>query len=225
MIGIILNNEIKLFGSIPKTWNNILNYHLADAQVHYDDGFRDVVQPTYNTETQRKGGIYFDEVNDYFTYEVIDKTIEEIQAEILANSEAQKEVLIQEKLKVQVENEVQALPDTEALNNQGLYPTWTHPFYYTLDFKCQHFNAENELVLYKCVQAHESQENWQPKDVPALFVRIAQEGEILDWVQPQGSHDAYQTGDKVNHNGQVWISVVDDNIWEPSVYGWEIYTG
>ena len=85
-----------------------------------------------------------------------------------------------------------------------------------LDFKCQHFNADNELVLYKCVQAHESQDNWQPKDVPALFIRVAEEGQILDWVQPLGTHDAYQTGDKVNHNGQVWISIVDNNMG-PSV--------
>ena len=67
MKGNIIDGVIKLFGSIPKTWDNILNYHLADAQVHYNDGFRDVVEPTYNTETQRKGSIYFDEVNDYFT--------------------------------------------------------------------------------------------------------------------------------------------------------------
>jgi hypothetical protein len=27
--------------------------------------------------------------------------------------------------------------------------------------------------------------------------------------------------DKVKHNGYIWISVVDNNSWEPGVYGWE----
>lgn len=44
-----------------------------------------------------------------------------------------------------------------------------------------------------------------------------------DWVQPQGSHDAYSTGDIVSHNGKLWISTADANVWEPGVYGWEEY--
>ena len=42
------------------------------------------------------------------------------------------------------------------------------------------------------------------------------------WVEPTGAHDAYQIGDRVTHNGQVWVSVVADNVWEPGVYGWEV---
>lgn len=30
------------------------------------------------------------------------------------------------------------------------------------------------------------------------------------------------TGDKVTHNGVTYISTIDNNIWEPGVYGWEI---
>ena len=26
-------------------------------------------------------------------------------------------------------------------------------------------------------------------------------------------------GDKVTHNGATWISTVDNNVWEPGVYG------
>jgi C-terminal processing protease CtpA/Prc len=29
-----------------------------------------------------------------------------------------------------------------------------------------------------------------------------------------------QIGDKVTHNGKVWESIVDNNSWEPGVYGW-----
>ena len=41
-----------------------------------------------------------------------------------------------------------------------------------------------------------------------------------EWVQPTGAHDAYNTGDKVTHNGVKYISDVDANVWEPGVYGW-----
>jgi hypothetical protein len=27
-------------------------------------------------------------------------------------------------------------------------------------------------------------------------------------------------GAKVSHNGKHWISDVDNNVWEPGVYGW-----
>jgi len=75
--------------------------------------------------------------------------------------------------------------------------------------------------LYRCVQAHTSQGGWEPPDTPALWVRTAPEGEIPEWSQPGGAHDAYKTGDKVTHDGKTWVSSVDDNVWEPGVYGWD----
>lgn len=45
--------------------------------------------------------------------------------------------------------------------------------------------------------------------------------EYPEWVQPTGAHDAYSIGDKVTHNGKQWVSTVDNNVWEPGVYGWE----
>lgn len=35
------------------------------------------------------------------------------------------------------------------------------------------------------------------------------------WVQPEGAHDAYASGDVVTHNGSTWSSTVDGNVWEP----------
>ena len=40
------------------------------------------------------------------------------------------------------------------------------------------------------------------------------------WVAPTGAHDAYQTGDRVTHQGQTWESTIDANVWEPGVHGW-----
>lgn len=76
--------------------------------------------------------------------------------------------------------------------------------------------------LYRCVQAHTSQADWTPDTAASLWVRIADPAEEWpEWSQPVGAHDAYQTGDKVSHGGQHWISTVDNNVWAPGVYGWE----
>ena len=50
--------------------------------------------------------------------------------------------------------------------------------------------------------------------------------EYPDWVQPTGAHDAYNTGDIVKYNGQLYISKMDGNVWAPEAYpaGWELYT-
>lgn len=40
------------------------------------------------------------------------------------------------------------------------------------------------------------------------------------WTQPTGAHDAYIAGERVTHNGTVWISLTDANVWEPGVSGW-----
>lgn len=47
--------------------------------------------------------------------------------------------------------------------------------------------------------------------------------EYDEWTQPAGGHDAYQTGDIVMYNEQLWISTADANVWEPGVFGWEVY--
>jgi len=74
--------------------------------------------------------------------------------------------------------------------------------------------------LYRVAQRHTSQPDWRPASVPALFVEIAKPGEIDDWKQPTGAHDAYSKGDKVKYGGYVWTSDIDGNIWEPGVHGW-----
>lgn len=73
--------------------------------------------------------------------------------------------------------------------------------------------------IYRVIQSHTTQDDWTPDKVPALFVKISLE-EYPEWVQPTGAHDAYMKGAKVSHNSKHWISDVDNNIWEPGVYGW-----
>ena len=75
--------------------------------------------------------------------------------------------------------------------------------------------------LYKCVQAHRSQTGWETENTPALWTKIGDPTEEYpEWSQPLGAHDAYPLGAKVSHNGKKWVSDVDNNVWEPGVYGW-----
>lgn len=78
-------------------------------------------------------------------------------------------------------------------------------------------------LLYEVIQAHTTQDGWEPPNVPALFKRVWTE-EYPEWVQPTGAHDAYAKGAKVSHNGKKWVSTADANVWEPGVYGWDEVT-
>ena len=60
---------------------------------------------------------------------------------------------------------------------------------------------------------------WTPDVTPALWKEVSVD-EFPEWVQPTGVQDAYKLGDKVSHNNLHWISDVDNNVWEPSVFGW-----
>ena len=109
------------------------------------------------------------------------------------------------------------LSDEDALTAVELFPSWEVGKSY----------SQNDRVLfggklYKVNQSHTSQADWSPEATPALFSEVAKEGEILPWKQPQGAHDAYNTGDKVTHNGKTWVCTSDANVYEPGVYGWEV---
>ena len=106
MIAINLNGEIKTFATIPNEWKNTdgtktLGYNYLDTSIHYIDGFRDVVDVVFNPDTQYKGGLIYDTVNNVYTYEVIDYTVE----------------VVAERLVVKEDNEDKS--DIEVLINRG----------------------------------------------------------------------------------------------------------
>lgn len=107
-----------------------------------------------------------------------------------------------------------SLPDETALTGVELFPPWHNGKSYATGDRVQY-----EGTLYKCVQTHTAQANWQPSTTPSLWTAVSLD-EYPEWVQPTGAQDAYQTGDKVSHNGKRWTSDVDNNTWEPGVYGW-----
>ena len=75
--------------------------------------------------------------------------------------------------------------------------------------------------LYRCLQAHTSQADWEPDAAASLWVNVSDPAEEWpEWSQPVGAHDAYAMGDKVSHGGKHWTSTAAANVWEPGVYGW-----
>lgn len=68
-------------------------------------------------------------------------------------------------------------------------------------------------------------QNTKPSETPSMWTQIGNpQEEYPEWYQPIGAHDAYSMGDKVSHNGKHWKSTVNNNVWEPGVYGWEEVT-
>ena len=76
-------------------------------------------------------------------------------------------------------------------------------------------------ILYRCVQAHKSQEGWEPAAAASLWSVTSDPAEEWpEWSQPIGAHDAYGAGAKVSHSKKHWVSDTDGNVWEPGMYGW-----
>ena len=106
--------------------------------------------------------------------------------------------------------------DNTALRMMEFYPEWAAGVDYATGYKVQHGGR-----LWRCLQAHTSQAEWEPENAPSLWAKvlIPDETVIPEWEQPD-STNAYAKGDKVMHNEKIWVSDVDGNVWEPGVYGW-----
>nr|WP_316624556.1 carbohydrate-binding protein [uncultured Ruminococcus sp.] len=109
------------------------------------------------------------------------------------------------------------MSDEQAVDNKVLFPEWNgNGVQYTAGDRVLYMDR-----LYVVLQNHTSQSDWTPSAAVSLFalVLIPDPEVIPDWVQPE-STNPYMKGDKVKHLDKIWISDVDNNVWEPSVYGW-----
>lgn len=106
--------------------------------------------------------------------------------------------------------------DEVALQSSLLYPKWKSGKSYVTGYRLNY-----EGILYKVLQDHTSQDDWTPDVASSLFTKvlIPDENVVPEWEQPD-STNPYAKGDKVTHNGKTWVSDVDNNVWEPGVYGW-----
>lgn len=124
-------------------------------------------------------------------------------------------------LRRMIEKVAENLSDDEAFETPEFFANWDSNFVEYAYGKRVRYNGE----LYKCVQAHTSQELYTPDMTPALWTKIAEPGTIPVWVQPTGAQDAYMTGDRVHYptiDDPIYVSTIDNNVWAPGVYGWEL---
>ena len=79
-----INGEIKLFNTLPSTWNGKKHYMggfgSSPAEVLEEEGFYEVVDPQYDPAIEELGELYL-EGNKYY-YTVIQKTWSETLAEL-----------------------------------------------------------------------------------------------------------------------------------------------
>lgn len=110
-----------------------------------------------------------------------------------------------------------AVDDVTASEHSELFAGWASGVAYTAGNIRRYGGA-----LYRCVQAHTSQDDWTPDQAASLWTPISDPAEEWPaWSQPVGAHDAYMTGDKVSYQDKHWVSTADNNIWAPGTYGWE----
>ena len=111
------------------------------------------------------------------------------------------------------------LTDEQALTATAIYPLFKAGIAVNIGERYRDANGD----LYKVVQAHTTQADWQPSATPALFVKVS----LDEWplfVQPTGAHDAYNIGDKVAFEENHYVSLINENVWSPTAYpaGWQL---
>lgn len=115
----------------------------------------------------------------------------------------------------------QTLTDEQALEVSLMFDEWKVGKGYTVGDRLL-YNGE----LYKVITSHTSIEIWTPDVAPSLFAKVLNEtidGSVPEWKQPD-SVNAYMIGDKVMFEGQVYESLIDNNVWSPSANpsGWQL---
>jgi len=118
-----------------------------------------------------------------------------------------------------------AVSDDDAAKLSALYDPWVPG----LDVEVGDLHSWDGTIV-ECIQAHTTQADWTPGATPALWKvhrsgsGSQQGGAPAEFVQPTGAQDAYQTGDRVTYNGQVYESTIDANVWTPTAYpqGWQL---
>lgn len=121
-------------------------------------------------------------------------------------------------LRAIIEEAMSKEDDSVVLETPQLLPEWKAGIAYKTGKKIQYGG-----VVWKVLQDHTSQDGWEPGVAPSLFGEILNpDPEVIkEWEQPGGVKLPYMSGDKVTHNGSTWVSTIDNNVWEPGVYGWD----
>lgn len=112
---------------------------------------------------------------------------------------------------------IDEIPDEEAGDIPSIFDKWAVGIAYKKGDRVAYMDR-----VYKCLQDHTSQTDWTPDVATSLWADVLNPDPsvIPDWEQP-GSTNPYMKGDKVRHVEKIWVSEVDNNVWEPGAAGTE----
>ena len=191
-----------------------------------DAGYKPVIdsKPGYEVETQDAVFVDYIDTGMYIRamYEIVEIELTEEEQIIEQTNKAM------ELLNINFNGLLPNLSDEQALQVPLMFPKWQVGKEYVVGDRVLYLG-----VLYKVLQAHTSQQGWEPDIAPSLFAKNLivkdEDGEQVDipeWVQPD-STNPYMIGDKVIFEGKVYQSVIDNNVWSPTDYpqGWEEVNG
>ena len=187
-----------------------------------DAGYKPVIdsKPGYDVETQDAVFVDYMDTGMYIRamYEVVEIEPTEEEQIIEQTNKAM------ELLNINFNGLLPNLSDEQALQVPLMFPKWQAGKEYVVGDRVLYLG-----VLYKVLQAHTSQQGWEPDITPSLFAKnliikddSGEQVDIPEWVQPD-STNPYMIGDKVKFEGKVYQSLIDNNVWSPSAYpqGWE----
>lgn len=123
------------------------------------------------------------------------------------------------------------LDEEKALEVATVFEPWTPGRVYEQGEYLTHgTNGVGDPQLYKVAQGHTSAAEWPPggESTEALYTAIGlNSGGYPIWSPPTGVHDAYNTGDIVDHGGVLYVSQIDGNTTVPGTdeRWWKIYAG
>lgn len=105
-----------------------------------------------------------------------------------------------------IERAAVSLPDKDALEAVDLFPAWKADTAYAVDERIQYGGK-----LYRCVQAHTSQEEWTPDATPALWTEVALpgDGETPEHPIAYNNNMALEQGKYYSQGGVVYICTRD----------------
>lgn len=118
-----------------------------------------------------------------------------------------------------IEKAVNSLDEDDAKTCTVLFSAWKpNKAYVGGEYVTYGVNSVGDPQLYRVIDGkdHVSQAGWTPDATSSLYTPIGLDDNGYPiWSAPTGAHDAYNTGDIVNHEGVLYESTIDGNCIVP----------
>lgn len=126
-----------------------------------------------------------------------------------------------------------SLPEEHAMEIVDIYPAFVEKGKkYLIDevFKWG-LNSFGETQLWITFNEYTTDGVYTPDQLTSFFKKLGYKDDVPIWTQPLGYTDAYDIGDIVSHNDQLWKCTEGNssgaqglrNTFEPGVWGWTLY--